>query len=146
MTSQRAAGDCCGPSWPCWGTVACLRPTSQKSRPEATLLLLGQCLPCMKQPRAQAPSGTAPQRKDLEEAARLRTSEGRLSLLTWVPVTCYLLEKGFLDTSWSSTPGLTWLWVGAELRFSQGTKIGKRGTGGAKQDRRQKSLENKWPS
>lgn len=44
-------------------------------------------------------------------------------------------EKGFPRCELEQHPGADPAMVGSELRFSQGTKIGKRGTGDAKQDR-----------
>lgn len=79
-------------------------------------------------------SGTAPWRKDLEEAARLRAAEGPSSLLTWALVGCYLLEKAFPVCELELHPRADPAMVASELRFSQGTKTGKRGTGVAKQD------------
>lgn len=85
----------------------CLRPTSQKSSPGVTLLLPGRG----REPgKGLVPSGAAPWRKDLEEAARLRAAEGPLSLLTWALLGSYLLEKAFLGVSWRSAPALNLPW------------------------------------
>lgn len=106
----------------------CLGPTSQKSSPEATLLLPGRG---GEAGNGLAPSSrTAPWRKDLEEVARLWAAEGPSPLLTWALLGCSLLEKAFLGVSWSGAhasaePAME----GTELKISQGTKIGKRGTG-----------------